>query len=384
MSPTHRPLAEHVLRRVIRLIGAAPSPIQRLIAGPPVRVDGQQLGLEAQVGTRLLNLGVSETFERMPLDRGRDQIAGEAFVFGHQTPVETVRPLTIPGPNGPIPARLYRPAGIEGPSAALVYLHGGGWVLGDLDSGDSVSRFLAAHTPLTVISIDYRLAPEHPFPAGLDDALAAFGHVVEHAAEYDLDPRAIAIGGESAGGNLAAVVALHRAPGWTPPAMQVLFNPVTDLSTKHKSYELFGRGFFLTEAQMDWYKSHYLADPEQALDPRVSPLLAGELGHAPPAYVVVAGFDVLRDEGERYAAALVEAGVDVTLRRHSGHVHGLINATGVGHAARDALLEAVGVLHTRLVARISPATATATGAATATATGSATGAATDPAPGDRR
>ncbi|MBB1038028.1 alpha/beta hydrolase, partial [Dietzia natronolimnaea] len=98
MSPTHRPLAERVLRRVIRLIGAAPSPIQRLIAGPPVRVDGQQLGLEAQVGTRLLNLGVSETFEQMPLDRGRDQIAGEAFVFGHQTPVETVRPLTIPGP----------------------------------------------------------------------------------------------------------------------------------------------------------------------------------------------------------------------------------------------------------------------------------------------
>ncbi|MFN3601461.1 MAG: alpha/beta hydrolase [Dietzia sp.] len=357
MNSPQRPFGERALRHVIRLIGAAPTPIQRLIAGPPVRIDGQQLNLEAQVGTRLLNLGVSETFERLPLDRGREQIAGEAFVFGHETPVETVRSLTIPGPNGPIPARLYRPAGIEGPSAALVYLHGGGWVLGNLDSGDAVSRFLAAHTPLTIISIDYRLAPEHPFPAGLEDALAAFGHIVDHAEDYGLDPRAIAVGGESAGGNLAAVLSLHRAPGWTPPALQVLFNPVTDLSTKHRSYELFGEGLFLTEAQMDWYKSHYLADPDQALDPRVSPLLSVDVGHAPPAYVVVAGFDVLRDEGERYARMLAEAGVDVTLRRHSGHVHGLINATGVGHAARDALLEAVGVLHTRLVAR----TATASG-----------------------
>lgn len=352
MPSQARPFSDRILRKIVRAIGALPDPMKRLIAGPPVRIDGQQLALEAQVGMRLLGIGVSKTFEQLPLAQGRDQITSEAYIFGSETPVETVRTFTIPGPAGPLSARLYRPAGIEGPSAALVYFHGGGWVLGDLESGDSVARFFAAHTPLVVISIDYRLAPENPFPAGLDDAIVGFEYFVTHAAEFDLDADAIGVGGESAGGNLAAVLALHSAPGWRPPAFQVLFNPVTDLSTKHQSYGLFGDGFFLSESQMDWYKHHYVTEPQYLLDPRVSPLLAQDVSHAPPAYIVVAGFDVLRDEGEAYAAKLADAGVDVTLRRHAGLVHGFINATGVGHAARNALLEAVGVLHTRLASRV--------------------------------
>lgn len=308
------------------------------------------MDLEAQVAMRLLNLAVSKTFESLPLEEGRAQIASEAWIFGDASPVAEVRDIVLPGPGGDLPARLYRPEGIEAPSPALVYFHGGGWVLGDLGASDSVCRFLAEHASLTVISVDYRLAPESPFPAAVDDALAAFTHVVEHAKEYDVDPAAVGVGGESAGGNLAAVIAqetARRARGADDvptPAMQLLFMPVTDLSTKHRSYELFGEGLFLTEAQMDWYKERYLPDAESAKDPRVSPLLADDVHDVAPAYVAVAGFDVLRDEGEAYAHKLAAAGVRVALRRHSGLVHSMVNATGVGSGARAALSEAAGAL----------------------------------------
>lgn len=352
-SKRPRPLADRVARRLLRGLGRLPAPVKRALAGRPMRVDGQILDLDAQVVLRLLNLAVSKTFESLPLEEGRAQIASEAWIFGDTEPEVVERDLTIPGPGGDIPARLYRPEGIEGPTAALVYFHGGGWVLGDLGAADSVSRFLAHHASITVISVDYRLAPENPFPAAVDDALAAFTHVVEYAGEYDVDPSAIGVGGESAGGNLAAVVAqesarrVREAPVPTP-AMQVLFMPVTDLSGKHHSYELFGEGLFLTEAQMDWYKAHYLTDPAQAEDPRVSPLLAADVHGVAPAYVAVAGFDVLRDEGEAYARRLTDAGVPVALRRHAGLVHGMVNATGVGTTARLVLLEAADALRSGL------------------------------------
>ncbi|WP_121254543.1 alpha/beta hydrolase [Nocardioides ferulae] len=362
MSPDPRPwrdrLARTTARTVVRTLGGLPRPVQRLIAGRPLRIDGQELHVEAQVGMRLLSLAVTETFETLPLERGREQIEDEAWIFGYDWPVGSVEELLIPGPAGPIPARVYRPAGATGTTPGLVYLHGGGWVLGGLGSGDSVSRFLTAHAGVTVVSVDYRLAPEHPFPAGLDDVRAAFAHVVAHAAELGLDPTRIAIGGESAGGNLAAVAAVEAArarrdhPDAPLPAAQLLFMPVTDLSTKHPSYRLFSDGLFLTEAQMDWYRDHYLADPAQVSDPRVSPLLATDLpelaAHVAPALVAVAGFDVLRDEGEAYAALLAAAGVPVTLRRHAGITHGLVNATGVGRAARDTLLETAGALRVLL------------------------------------
>lgn len=347
-----RPLADRATRVAARALFSLPRPVHRLLAGRPIVIDGQELDVEAQLGTRLLKLTVGKTFEELPLEEGRAQIESETYAFGDELPLETVRDLRIPGPAGDLPARLYRPDGIEGPSAALVYFHGGGWVLGDLSAADSVSRMLAEHARLTVISIDYRLAPEHPFPAGVEDAIAAFGHVVEHAADYDVDPAAVGVGGESAGGNLAAVVAQQAALGVGPaPAFQLLFMPVTDLSTKHESYRLFGEGFFLTEAQMDWYRERYLTDPAQSADPRVSPLLAEDVSGVAPAYVAVAGFDPLRDEGEAYAAKLAAAGVPVTLRRHSGIFHGLVNATGVSAAARRVLLEAAGALQVGLTSK---------------------------------
>lgn len=349
---TKHPAQERIARRVLRILAALPNGVQRAIGGTPIRIDGQQLNTEVQMALRLLNLTAGETFETKPLDQGRAELSAEAWVFGDALPVDEVRDMTIPGPGGPLPARLYRPAGIDEPSALLVYFHGGGWVLGDLAVSDSACRFLAVHAGLAVLSVDYRLAPENPFPAAVDDAVAAFRWAAAQAATLGVDPNAIGVGGESAGGNLAAVVSqITTAEPGPAPAFQLLFFPVTDLSTKHRSYQLFSTGFFLTESQMDWYKQRYLSDPADALDPRVSPLLAEDVSGLPPAYVAVAGFDPLRDEGEAYAHRLKQAGVPTTLRRHSGLIHAIINATGVGQAGKDALLEAAGALRVGLSAR---------------------------------
>lgn len=343
-------LADRIARAVFCTLAALPDRIQRALGGSPIHIDGQQLHPTAQLGLRLLNLVAGETFETKPLAEGRAELAHEAWVFGKASPVGSVRDFSLDGPNGPVPVRLYRPVNAPPNTPLLVYYHGGGWVLGGLESADSVVRFLVAQTGVSVLSVDYRLAPEHRFPAGLEDSLAAFDFAVAHASDFGCDPRLVGVAGESAGGNLAAVVSLvttQRArteATQAVPAFQMLFQPVTDLSKKHLSYSLFRSGFFLTEAQMDWYSSHYLGSATEALDPKVSPLLAPDLGGLPPAYVVVAGFDPLRDEGEAYAARLEQAGVPVVLRRFSGVTHGFINATGVGSVAREMLLEVSGVL----------------------------------------
>lgn len=347
MAYRQRPLVDVIAHRAARFLGALPPCAQRLIAGRPIVVDGQQLDREAQLGLRLLRLAAGTTFEELPLQQGREQIDSEAYIFGAEIPIHQVDSLIIPGPAGTIAARIYSGRPTEEPTAALVYLHGGGWALGNLESADAISRFLAERAGITVISVDYRLAPENPFPAGLEDALAAFEYVVVHADELGIDPDVVGVGGESAGGNLAAVVSLHSAPGWRGPAFQLLLNPVTDLSAKRPSYQIFGTGYFLTESQMDWYADQYLESPEQALDPRVSPMLASDVSHAPPAYIMVAGFDVLRDEGQAYAHKLAQAGVEVTLRTQQGLIHGMVNATGVGHHTREVLSEVAGFLQTR-------------------------------------
>ncbi|MEQ5843017.1 alpha/beta hydrolase [Paraburkholderia acidicola] len=349
MDTEHKSLLDHVARLVLRVVGILPTWLQRWLGGKPVRIDGQVLHPEVQLALRLLNLVPGSSFETLPLAEARAVLVKEAQLFGNPVPIETVRDISIPGEGGPIPARLYRPANLTGPSALLVYFHGGGWVLGDLRVADSACRVLAIEAKLSVLSIDYRLAPEHPFPAGLNDALTAFKYAVDNAAALGIDPAAIGIGGESAGGNLTAVVSQITTAGNGPkPAFQLMFFPVTDLSTKHASYALFADGFFLTATQMDWYRNHYLTNEAEALDPRVSPLLAKDLAGLPPAYVAVAGFDPLRDEGLAYARRLSEAGVPVTLRLHDGLIHGIINALGVGHTGRDALIEAAGVLRAGL------------------------------------
>jgi len=245
------------------------------------------------------------------------------------TPPEigAVRDLAADGPWGPIPLRLYRPAGVAAstPLAALVYFHGGGWVIGDLETHDVLCRQLTAESGVSVVSIDYRLAPEHKFPAAADDAWAATRWVVAHAAEVGLDPNRLAVGGDSAGGNLAAVVALlARDQGAPSIALQVLLYPVTDVAAETPSYRDFAEGYLLTREGMRWFIAHYLNAKDEAADWRASPIRARSLAGLPPALIVTAGFDPLRDEGEAYAARLREAGVRVDSVCYGGMIHGFV------------------------------------------------------------
>ena len=350
MPTSTAPIADRIARRVFRGLAALPLGLQRRLGGRPIRIDGQELHPTAQMGLRLLNLLAGETYETKPVAQGRIELMREAWIFGDEHPVGQLRDFSIDGPHGPIPVRLYQPAQVRRDLPLLVYYHGGGWVLGDLGAADAVARFLVQLTGISVLSVDYRLAPEHRFPVGVDDALAAFDYAAAHAADFGCDPRRVAVAGESAGGNLSAVISQvctqrrHSDAQAPVPAFQMLFQPVTDLSGKHPSYRLFSKGFFLSEAQMDWFKAHYLRRPEDAYDPRVSPLLAPDLRGLPPAYIAVSGFDTLRDEGEAYARRLAEAGVPVALRRFASLTHGLINATGVGKVAQDMLREIAGAL----------------------------------------
>ena len=240
---------------------------------------------------------------------------------------------------GGVPARLYRPSSDDG-LALLVYFHGGGWVVGDLETHDATARALAAESGQAVLSVDYRCAPEHPFPAAYDDAITATRWAWEHAEELGADPERLAIGGDSAGGNLAAAVAQLGA---VPLRFQLLVYPVTDVRCNTVSYEDFRDGPYLTRASMDWYIAHYLSGSEGTPDdPRVSPLLADDeaLANSPPTHVVTVETDVLRDEGEAYAARLEAVGVATTLRRYEGMFHGFFALPEQIDAGREAIAEA--------------------------------------------
>jgi acetyl esterase len=243
-----------------------------------------------------------------------------------------------------IPARFYEPPGMGLENRPLiVYYHGGGWTIGDLDTCDSVCRFLAVNTPAAVLSVGYRLAPEDPFPAAVEDAFAAYRWAAVDNTRLGVDPARIAVAGDSAGGNLAAVVSLLARDEEGPsPAMQALIYPVTDAVGGQLSRDTFAEGFLLTKADMDWFERHYLPADVDRGDPRVSVLRAGDLGGLPPAYVVTAGFDPLRDEGETYAQRMLDADVQVVLRRHPGLIHGFANMTAVSRTARGAMLELAG------------------------------------------
>jgi len=345
-------LARSVLTGITRL----PAPIQRLIGGRPSEADGQRLHPQVQTLVRLLNALPGEGLATLSVTDARTVIDREGAILGGTPMPVDVEEIEIPTADAPVRCRLYRPPGRR-PAGMVVYYHGGGWVLGSLTSHDATCAFLANHADVSVLAVDYRLAPEHRFPAGVDDALAAFRFAVGHAAQLGVDPTAIAVAGDSAGGNLSAVVAqVTAATSEQAPALQVLIVPVTDLSTKRESYQHFREGFFLTEADMDWYKAHYLADPSQALDPRVSPLLAEDLTGLPPAYVAVAGFDPLRDEGIAYAERLSDAGVPTVLRVHPDVIHPFSVIVGSGQVFRDATLEIAAAIRAGLAhARHDPA-----------------------------
>jgi acetyl esterase/lipase len=319
-----------------------PSVQLRLSGRAPVQVDGETLAPEVQLALAMLERRREpppETLSAPEARRRRQRLS--AVYAGKPTPVGAVADLEI-GPG--LRARHYAPAEPGAPHPLLVYYHGGGFTYGDLETHDGVCRILCRHAGAHVLAVDYRLAPEHPFPAAVEDARAALRWAFANAGALGADPERVGVGGDSAGGNLAAVVSqLAARDGGPPPVLQLLIYPATDFSRRRRSRELFGEGFLLTNSEMDWFETNYLgAERTHARDPRASPLLAEDLSGLAPAYVVTAAFDPIRDEGEEYAEALRQAGTPVTLRRFPGFIHAFIAGAGVSRNARDAMVEIAG------------------------------------------
>ncbi|WP_062119802.1 alpha/beta hydrolase [Aureimonas sp. AU40] len=263
---------------------------------------------------------------------------------GEKEPVDAVEERVIEGPRGPIPARLYRGAGAPTTGApGLLYCHGGGWVIGDLDSHDEICRWFANRIGGVVLCPDYRLAPEHPFPAGLEDAAAALRFLGASAEALGLDPARLAVAGDSAGGNLAAVLALMSGRDGLPTlAAQLLIYPNTDARQGSASMRRYGEGFGLTARTMAWFRDQYVGgEAHLASDWRVSPLLAPDLAGAPPAFVALAGLDILLDEGAAYAERLREAGVPLRVAHWPDQIHGFVSAGRFIPQAREAVDQAV-------------------------------------------
>lgn len=314
-----RPIQFRVASRLL----AMPDPLIGCLAGAPIEVDGRTLNRSVQILLR-----ISELLDRNGLAQGsvqqrRDELSRAASMGMPRARRMHVVDRTIPGPECDLGIRVYRPFKLGDTPPAIVYYHGGGWVVGDLDTHDGSCRALAASSGCVVVSVDYRLAPENPYPAAPDDCMAAFCWVLDNAADLAIDPRAVAVAGDSAGGNLAAVVARRaRDSGGIPPAAQGLIYPGTDFRMQTRSIELFAEGFFLTRESMLWFRDHYLPAGTPLEDPDASPLLAEDLSGVAPAWVWTAGFDPLRDEGQAYAQRLDEAGVVAHHRCYDDQVHG--------------------------------------------------------------
>jgi acetyl esterase len=339
-------LRDRVQSRFVRGLAGLPDGALRALVGRPITLDGQQLHPEAQLALKLLALAGSPPLEQLTPEQARARVAQDARTFeGPKVALPEVRDLEVAGAAGGLPGRLYVPDPAEREGALVVYFHGGGFVVGDLDTHDNSCRFLAWRSGVRVLAVDYRRAPETPFPGPLDDAVAAFGWAAERWRELGAHPARLGVAGDSAGGNLAVGTAAACQDGGGPsPAFQLLFYPWLDLGEKRASYGLFGEGFYLTESDLDWYRGRYLTQDADARDPRCSPVRSDELERLPPAYVATAGFDPLRDEGEEFAQRLRGAGVPVALRRHAGLIHGFFNTVSVGRVGRDAVLEAAGAL----------------------------------------
>jgi len=284
------------------------------------------------------------------VDEARQMIAAMAAFAGEPPSIAKVESRTVPGPAGEISLRVFTPEGAA-PHPVLVYFHGGGWVIGGLDTHDVPCRDLANRAGCIIVSVDYRLAPEHKFPAAPEDCYAATRWVAENAASIGADPGRLAIGGDSAGGNLAAVVALMaRDRGGPRIVHQLLIYPVTDVGQDTVSYRENADGYLLSAADMAWFWNHYLATPAEGENPYASPLRARFLRGLPPAHVITAELDPLRDEGEQYAARLKDAGVEVQLTRYDGMIHGFFGLGAVLAQGKKAMEEAAERLRLRFAA----------------------------------
>ena len=303
--------------------------------------------LDAQMKWVLDQLAAAKlpAFHELTPEAARAQMASRV-AKAELAPNVTTVDRTIPGPNGEIPIRIYTPGG-QGPFGALVYYHGGGWVLGNIAMTDLPCRMLAHEARCVVVSVDYRLAPEHKFPAPAEDCYAAVKWLADKASAVSCDPARIAVGGSSAGGNLAAAVTLMaRDRGGPKLVFQLLIYPATRRELETASHRQFATDgyYILSRADMEWFWNHYLANAADAANPYACPDRAATLKGLPPAFTITAEFDPLRDEGEAYAARLRENGVTSVLKRYDGVTHGFFGMPGQVDIARRAIADAASAL----------------------------------------
>jgi acetyl esterase len=339
-------LGDRITRVIFSVIAALPIAVLRFFAGPTITIDGNELFVDVQLILRLLNLAPPADHTKTTIAQSRVRMDKLAWAVALRNPVRHVEDISIPTRAGSVPARVYNnvPAG-KPILGSVVYFHGGGFVLGSLDSTDTICRSIASATDLVVVSVDYRLAPEHKFPAAIEDAVDAYAFVRADRNWGHL----VACAGDSAGATIAAIVsneattACRNGGRVPPPDYQLLFFPVTDLTERRASYRTFGKGFFLSEAQVDWYTGQYLNSSDQLTDTRISPLV-GDLTGVPPAHIAIGGYDVLRDECVAYYEKLKASGVKATLQLVTGHIHAFPSIAGVSFSAREALKESIGYL----------------------------------------
>ncbi len=356
-APKTSPVKQRALavanRLGVKLIPLLPAPVQRLFSGGrAVVIDGNTLDSTMQMMLAAQrSMGVDGLVIKDDVAASRANAGALARTLDQpDVRVAEIRSVSIPGPGGTVGARHYRPASATGSAPLLVFYHGGGFVIGDLDTYDSACRLICRDAGVHVLAVDYRLAPENKAPAAVDDAYAAYRWAREHAAELGADPRRVAVGGDSAGGCLAAVVTrLARDAGDPMPALQWLIYPLTDMRGGSRSRSLLATGFLLTKHDVDWFQDTYLdGSGLEATDPRVSPLLADDLAGLSPALVVTAGFDPLRDEGDQYADRMRAAGVAVDHRRMNSMTHVFLNLNVLGGGVAAANAEMISALRAHL------------------------------------
>ncbi len=335
----------------LRAISRTPDPIKRLLlGGHPISIDGNTLDPTLQLVLAMQRLSGREgLILSADVATARIRLDSSAARFPRAKVDVTLTHLSVPGPEGDIPAVHIRSKGDTG-APLLVFYHGGGFVVGGYETHGQVCEVICQEAGVQVLFVDYRLAPEHRAPAAADDAYAAYLWAREHATEMGADPERVAIGGDSAGGNLAAVVAQRaRDEGAPPPVLQLLLYPITNFASHTRSYGLFPNGFFLRRWDMDFCHGKYLDDSGiDPADPRVSPLLADDLSGLPPAILVTAGFDPLRDEGRQYGEALRAAGNSVDTREYGSMIHAFPNFSTLGGGSATATSDFVSALRAHL------------------------------------
>lgn len=328
----------------------APAPLLRALARRGPHPEGLELDLQTAVVVRLAELVMLKPLHELPVDEARRAYLQSGKLIEGRAPASVrTRELSIPAAGAELAARLYEPEGLPEQAPGILYFHGGGFVIGDLESHHATCAELARDARARLVAVDYRLAPEHRFPVAADDALAAYTWLLERAGSIGIEAGRIAVAGDSAGGNLAAVLCLDaRDRGLPLPALEVLIYPATDMTCSSASHLSFAEGYLLTKPLKDWFLAQYLPPGQSLRDPRCSPLHAESHAGLPPAIVVTAGFDILRDEGQAYADRLEAAGVPVLRRHHAGLVHGFATMTGPIAAARAAMRELGELVRVRL------------------------------------